>query len=365
MISDALLNFLAPIGVLIIMTGLLKGFMDLSRGYPGGVGRILGSLAAGGILIASPTILPALVSSTSTVLASPDAKDTAAKKDEEAPLFERVFGDNSTDGKGSKDAAAAEEDQSPSAGISAETIFVILAGVAAFALTLGLIAAVYFGVRHQRRKQAEARTAAEQARVEEEARLNRVWDEAVARHDHLREEMMRHMSDIDLVLSMPLINDQNDPTTAAFTEALARAADLSHDTRPTSAAAVEAYASATRTADRAWGAAWRNADRVRLSNFTSDERATIKQVAKLMQRAENETTPEARRSYYTHAAKMLGNLIEIPAPAMEAIEQSVAGILANPASRDDDTVSIDEPLLTALLRKAATVKTAAKTKVNL
>lgn len=367
---EAATPFLTVIGLATATWGISKGTITLSRGYGGGISQILGGLVMGTSLIFLPAWFPKFLALTDATLAGATGDD---KNTDRTNLF-------STDKPGTDPSECAParsascqpfaEDKpdtdNPLAGIPTETVLAVLGGIAALALTLGLITAIVMGVRHQRRKQTEALAAAAQARIEEQTRLDRVWSEAVARHDHLREEMMRHQSDIDLVLSMPLINDQNDPKTAAFTEALARAADLAHDTRPASATAVDAYATATRAADRAWGTTWRNADRIRLAQFGPDERATIKQVAKLMHRAENETSAEARSAYYRKAVSMLGDLIEIPRPAAEAIEQRIAGVLANPATNPDtqDTTlyyaaptNLDQSILANLTRKARKVRT--------
>lgn len=341
MALDQIAPFFSILGVAVIAWSLMQSVRTMSRGYGGAASQAIGGVLAGGALLAVPTVLPSVLGSVDKVWGT----NTVPESD--------VITYPEADQKPEPTASPEATDQT-TLDVDAAEVFATIGIVLAILVTVGLAVAIALGIRAQRRKAASKRAAAERARVEEEARLDRVWDEAVARHDHLREESMRHQSDIDLVLSMPLINDFSEPKTAEFIQALGKAADLAHDTRPSSVEAVEAYADATRTAERAWGVAWRHADRVRLSQFDPAERATIKQVIKLMKRAEFETTPEARAAYYRKAVKDLGHLIEIPRPAVEAIEQKVAGVLANPAAvtYHDAPTTLDDSIFNSLLRKA-------------
>lgn len=352
MLSPQILNMLSLAAVSMGMFVTLKGILNMSRGYSGAESIVAGLMMA--VLgFAVPSLLPSMLSSTTDVFAADKSKSADKPEPEptETPTADPTTDSTDTTVDGSTDSGSPLD---PHAFEIALWVIAVLIGIA---VLVGLVAGGVVYARSRKRKATEAREAAARAKAEEEARLDRVWAEAVERHDHVRDEMMRHATDIDLVLSMPAINDQHESKTAAFTEALAKAADLAHDTRPASAEAVEAYAAATRAAERAWGAAWRNADIVRLSKFSPEERATIKQVMKLMERAQHETTAEARAAYYRKALKDLGHLIVIPRQAAEAIEQRVAGVLANPSADPQVTTynaptNLDASILTTLARKA-------------
>ena len=340
-----LLMTLTPLLILMGAAVAMKGFIDLSIGRFGSGNKIASGLTIGGIGVGIPFGLRAWG------YEKPKASKNSSPASDPTPTADPT--PDSTPDSGDTDITRLGD--SPLGFTGAEVLYV-LGCLLALILLIALVVGGVSYARSRKRKSVEAREAAEQAKAEEEARLDRVWTESVERHDHVRDESMRHQTDIDLVLSMPVINDMSEPKTAAYIEALAKAADLAHDTRPSSAEAVEAYAKATRDAERAWGAAVRNAHLVRLSKFSPEERKTIQQVAKLMKRAEHETTPEARKSYFEQATRMLNNLIEIPAPAVEAIEQSIAGVLANPAAEDvtycSAPSSIDGSILSTLARKA-------------
>lgn len=355
-VIEGLLPFLNLLTPLLVLTGgvvALKGIFDMQRGGYGASGRIASGVMIGGLGVGLPLSIRAFGPALGVDL--PEAsKDTDGAGSDSRPANDPTPTADPTTDTGGTDSTGGDSPLDP-AGF--ETFLLVIGCIMAVVVLIGLIAGGVAYARSRKRKAVEAREAAARAKAEEEARLDRVWAEAVERHDHVRDEMMRHQSDIDLVLSMPAINDQHDEKTAAFTEALAKAADLAHDTRPSSAEAVEAYAAATRAAERAWGAAWRNADRIRLSKFSSEEQTRIKQVIKLMKRAEFETTPEARATYYRKAMQDLGHLIEIPAPAAEAIEQRIAGVLANPnadpqVTTYDAPTSLDASILSTLARKA-------------
>jgi uncharacterized membrane protein len=331
------LNVLSPLLVVAGAVIAVKGLFDSRVGYPGAGSRVVSGLMLAGLGGGLPVALRAF--GPELGIEVPTAEETDKPGSDSRPSNDPTPTTDST-----PDSTDTTGGDSPLDPAGFEVFLWVIGCIMAVVILIGLVAGGVAYARSRKRKTVEAREAAARARAEEEARLDRVWAEAVQRHDYVRDESMRHQTDIDLVLSMPVINDMSEPKTKAYIEALAQAVDLAHDTRPSSAEAVEAYAKATREAERAWGAAVRNADLVRLSKFSPEERKTIQQVAKLMKRAEHETTPAARKSYFEQATRILNNLIEIPTPAAEAIEQSIAGVLANPNAEDATTPT--QPILT-------------------
>ncbi|HEX7740580.1 MAG TPA: hypothetical protein VF426_13130 [Marmoricola sp.] len=169
----------------------------------------------------------------------------------------------------------------------------------------------------------------------EAQRLDRIWKEAVERHDRIRETWLDFQQDIEKLLTFPVMTDVSEPKTAAFIDAMGKATDLATDKRPKSAEAVERYAHATRTAETKWQAALHNAERVRLARFEPGERERIKKVQLLLRQAKSgAATPQERRTYYERARDLLGDLIPLPEPARLALEQTVRGELSitKPAS---------------------------------
>lgn len=237
------------------------------------------------------------------------------------------------------------------------------AAVVGWVLAIAVLVAIptalaVWAIAAGRRKHAATAEAAAAALAAENERLDRIWTEAVSRHDEIRKQTELHARDIDLVLSIPAINDLAEPKTAAFVDALATAQDAAYETRPGSADAVERYVAATRRAETAWGVALLNADLLSLSKFTDSERKTIHRVRGLMTQARRGATPQERKAYYDQAMRLLGNVIMVPEPAVAELEQAVraeltAGVVADAPS---ETVT-DGPIVTASpMRAAASVR---------
>lgn len=212
-------------------------------------------------------------------------------------------------------------------GVNLESLMPALGYVVAAGAAILLLAWFGYGLFVVFKKASSRRELARAAAQNETERLDRVWAEAVGRHDTVRSAMDKHQRDIDLVLSLPAINDLDEPKTAAFIEALARAQDASFDSRPESAEAVERYATATRRAQSAWGAALRNADLLSLSKFSHAERTTIRRVRALMAQARVGSTVAERKTYYDRAVSLLANIIELPEPAVAELEHVTRGEL--------------------------------------
>lgn len=124
------------------------------------------------------------------------------------------------------------------------------------------IGAMHLKERAEERSARPERTAGRQ-------RLDRVWAESIERHNRLRDQWFELQHDIDQVLSLPSLADVNEPTTAAFIEALGDASDLAAERQPTSADAVRQYATATRIAEARWNAAIRHARQDQASRHLS------------------------------------------------------------------------------------------------
>lgn len=169
----------------------------------------------------------------------------------------------------------------------------------------------------------------------ERARLERIWGEAVDRHDRIRNEWMDHQTDIDKVLDLPTLTDVTEAPTAEFVERLGHAVDLATDTQPDDPLMIERYVAATRAAEIAWDRAKAHAERTYRSRFNPDEQERIGKIQRLMHKALRGSTSHERQAYYNRATDLLDTLvhpIRLPDHAITAVESAVRGELPEPSA---------------------------------
>lgn len=316
------------LGMLLILSGLtvtIRGMWAMGRGgYGAGSSIALGAFMAGLGLVGPVRAIEFFANAVLKVAASAGMADGEPydpidltpdpKSDKPEPSSEP--GESSAP---EPEAAGSDTDLSEVGGDVLTWLLYLGGGALALAVVAGLVFGVVQLTAHTKKRRETNR-----AEIE---RLDRVWSEAVARHDQIRDNILKYQRDIDLVLSLPAINDVEERKTADFYTALAQAQDAWFEIRPESAKAVEAYAAATREASTRWDIALRSAEKVSLSKFTDAERTTIRRVSGLMAQARHGATPQERKAYYDQAVKLLNNLIALPKPAMEAIERQVRGEL--------------------------------------
>lgn len=289
---DVITTVTPILGMLGIIVGAFQFWFSRINGYGSGGGV---TIAGGVMIIIGGYLMKAIVGS------APGSGSAGAAGKEKAPAHD-----------------------TPSFHVDWALVGSIAAGVVGLVVLVILIFVVSSKVM-----KAKSRDAAEAQR------LDRIWKEAVERHDRIRETWLDFQQDIEKLLTFPVMTDVSEPKTAAFIDAMGKTTDLATDKRPKSAEAVERYAAATRTAETKWQAALHNAERVRLARFEPGERERIKKVQLLLRQAKSgAATPQERRSYYERARDLLGDLVPLPEPARLALEQTVRGELsiARPAS---------------------------------
>lgn len=196
---------------------------------------------------------------------------------------------------------------------------------------LGVAALVFVITRSVSRKRA-----ADGERAECEAKATAAWDSAVGRLDKLRDLWLSANQDIDQVLTYPVLTDVAEQQTAAFVEALGKATDLQSLTHDRDIDSVLTFSAAVQQAETAWQVAARNARQVRLSRFTITERRSIEKAQRLLAQAlDTAASPQERRTYYERARDLLGDLIDLPSEAVQALESTVDLALPTPERRTD------------------------------
>lgn len=255
----------------------------------------------------------------------------------------------------------------PGAGPRVHPLLILLAlpSLAVFAVLGGLLALFAFGtgillvlnafplvlvggatflvVRHNvRRKRALRRGAAAGVapippRRAVPPRPDLVWARARERFHRLRAEYARFECDPMEVLRLPALADVKVASTERFIDAFAEAQALESDAFPGPDHGAT-FVSAVDRAERAWRAARDAAERIRLSNLTPAERATVERVIKLLTTARDSDSEPERLAAYARARSELTKLdaagvVHVPLPAQAALDVSARGQLpADPAT---------------------------------
>ncbi|WP_232662384.1 hypothetical protein [Pseudonocardia sp. TRM90224] len=203
---------------------------------------------------------------------------------------------------------------------------VIFTGAAPFLIAGGIALAVN---RSNRRRAALRRggapgTAPIPARPAAPPRPDLVWAHARQRFFTLRGEYAAYECDTMEVLRLPALADVSVPSTARFVDAFAEAQALETDAFPPGQHAAQ-FVAAVDKAERAWRAARDAADRIRLSNLSPAERATVERVIKLLTTARDSDNDPERLAAYARARSELAKLdqagvIPIPRPAKAALD---------------------------------------------
>lgn len=197
---------------------------------------------------------------------------------------------------------------------------VLIVGAAAFAVSRG-----------RRRSARSAGTAPLPARPPAPPRPDLVWARARERFHALAREYAAHECDPMAVLHRPALSDVRVPSTARFVDAFAEAQALESDAFPGPQHA-ESFVRAADRAERAWRAAREAADRIRLSGLSTDERASVERVIKLLTVARDSDSESERLSAYARARSELQKLdaagvVHLPRTAAAALDTAARGSL--------------------------------------
>nr|WP_141216412.1 MULTISPECIES: hypothetical protein [unclassified Rhodococcus (in: high G+C Gram-positive bacteria)] len=134
-----------------------------------------------------------------------------------------------------------------------------------------------------------------------------------------------YLADPYSIFTRPLLDDLDQPRTAAFIDAFAGVGALDTDTCPATPERVKAFADASRTALSAWNTADRHARAIGLGVLTDDSKRTVRRIHSALELALDDTAAAGERESAIEAVQRLSNgLITVPdriyATAKTAIE---------------------------------------------
>jgi hypothetical protein len=209
--------------------------------------------------------------------------------------------------------------------------------VIASAIPALVVGTAAFVAVHRRRRRAALRrggapgTAPLPARPAAPPRPELVWERARGRFQTLRSEYAAYECDPMAVLRLPALTDVSVPSTGRFVEAFAEAQALETDQYPAAEHGAK-FVAAVDLAERAWTAAREAAARIRLSNLSPTERATVERVIKLLTTARDSDNDPERLTAYARARSELAKLdragvIHLPHTAQAALDASGRGAL--------------------------------------
>jgi len=152
------------------------------------------------------------------------------------------------------------------------------------------------------------------------------WRAARRRFDTLRGEYAAYECDPLAVLQLPALADVTVPATERFVDAFAEAQALDTDQLPPAEHAAS-FRRAVDRACRAWQAARDAAERIRLAGLSTEERASVRRVIKLLTVAKDSGNDAERLAAYAKARAELAKLeragrIHLPRQAVAALEAS-------------------------------------------
>jgi hypothetical protein len=207
------------------------------------------------------------------------------------------------------------------ASVAAAIAFIALIG--AIVGPVLLVGGTTFVVARHRRRRALARAGAAPPRP--------AWDEAHARFSALAAAYAEYECDPMAVLHRPALSDVRVPSTARFVDAFSHAQALHTDAHPGDEHAA-GYVAAVDAAERAWRAATEAADRIRLSGLSTEERASVERVIKLLTVARDSGNEAERLAAYARARSELHRLdaagvVHVPGVATAALERAARGAL--------------------------------------
>ena len=160
------------------------------------------------------------------------------------------------------------------------------------------------------------------------------WSDTHARFGVLQQAYAAYECDALAVLRLPALADVTVPATARFVDAFAHAQALDTDTAPPPAHAAE-YRHTVELAWRSWRAATEAAERIRLTNLSTQEQSSVQRVIKLLTTAEGTTHTGERQSAYAKAREELAKLahtghLQLPRAAAARLEAAARAGLASP-----------------------------------
>ncbi len=190
--------------------------------------------------------------------------------------------------------------------------------------------------RYLARQQAKVAQAQLKGADRQDAQARRQELRALQRtHDDVDERWFGFETNLSTLLDFPMMTDMREPLTVDFHKARRRA-ELTRPVDPETGApadhvdeiALEVYRDAVHDYATAFDVAEAEARRRRRGDFSAIEQERLAKAQRLLSvAADSGATMAERRAAYERARKELDGLLDIPAPAAEALERGIAGEL--------------------------------------
>ena len=280
--------------IMVVSTGRLAFAYDsyarssALRGIIGGVGAIIGFglvslLGAGGSAADTP--------------AEPESEPSPAPQPDPTPTPEPT----PTDAGDS--APAANFDINP---------MILLAAIGA----IGFLVITWFAVSNLRARRAERRE-------DREAR-ERDWATGQAVYKGVLDDYSAYLLDPFAWLQRPILEDVDEPLTAAFLEALAHAQALDLDVVPADQNRIDQFRAAAHDVRAAWDKADENARRIGTSIYERSSRNKLRKAAYALRTALDASATAAERQAATETVKRLTDgLVKAPERVLSAVTAAI------------------------------------------
>lgn len=138
----------------------------------------------------------------------------------------------------------------------------------------------------------------------------RLWEEAVRRHDHILGAYGSYELDPAMLLRYPAITDVTVEPTQTFHVALDDAQALRTENYPGNRGLADAYQQAVVALRRAWIACESHGRKVGTSYLDASERAELDTALKLYNHATSSSTPAEQATYYGRAREIVTELVD-------------------------------------------------------
>lgn len=211
--------------------------------------------------------------------------------------------------------------------IRAVMFIAIWAAIALFIVMIG--SAISKSIQLSEKRKASVRDdASKDPRRGSQAVLDERWTAALALHDRLDARWHGYETDLDAILSRPLMRNLSEPTVAAAVRARSEATNLREEAAPRlrkgqQISDVAGYLNAVSSYEHALGAAEQTAQSRGLGDYSSTEQTDIKTARRLLALAMDPAAPEAeKQTAYDRVRTILDRLtrLQIPKEALQRVE---------------------------------------------
>lgn len=202
----------------------------------------------------------------------------------------------------------------------------IWAAVAMFIVMIG--SAISKSIQLSEKRKASVRDTAKDSGRGSQDVLNERWTAALALHDRIDARWHGYETDLDAILSRPLMRNLSEPSVAAAVRARSEATNLREESAPRlrkgqHISDVADYLNAVSSYEHALEAAEQLAQSRGLEDYSSTEQSDIKTARRLLALAMDPAAPEAeKQTAYDRVRTILDRLtrLQIPKEAMQRVE---------------------------------------------